>query len=29
LPIIFKFKKPEDINIFPGQLVDVYLKGKV
>ena len=29
LPIVFKFKKPEDINIFPGQLVDVYLKGKV
>lgn len=28
LPIIFKFKKPDDINIFPGQLVDVYLKGK-
>jgi HlyD family secretion protein len=29
LPIVFKFKKPKDINIFPGQLVDVYLKGKV
>ncbi len=28
LPIIFKFKKPDDINVFPGQLVDVYLKGK-
>lgn len=28
LPIIFKFKKPADINIFPGQLVDIYLKGK-
>jgi len=28
LPIIFKFKKPDDINIFPGQLVDVYLKAK-
>lgn len=28
LPVIFKFKKPKDINIFPGQLVDVYLKGK-
>lgn len=28
LPIVFKFKKPADINIFPGQLVDVYLKGK-
>ena len=28
LPIVFKFKKPQDINIFPGQLVDVYLQGK-
>lgn len=28
LPIIFKFKKPTDINLFPGQLVDVYIKGK-
>lgn len=28
LPIIFKFKKPSDINIYPGQLVDVYIKGK-
>lgn len=28
LPIIFKFPKPKDINIFPGQLVDIYLKGK-
>ena len=28
LPIIFKFEKPEDINIFPGQLVDIYIKGK-
>lgn len=27
LPIIFKFKKPTDINLFPGQMVDVYLKG--
>ncbi len=27
LPIIFKFTKPEDINIYPGQLVDIYLKG--
>lgn len=27
LPIIFKFKRPEDINIFPGQLVDIYIKG--
>ena len=28
LPIIFKFEKPSDINVFPGQLVDVYIKGK-
>lgn len=28
LPIIFKFKKPADINIYPGQLVDIYIKGK-
>lgn len=25
LPIIFSFKKPVEINIFPGQLVDVYI----
>ncbi|MGA2654939.1 MAG: hypothetical protein ABSF18_03045, partial [Gammaproteobacteria bacterium] len=28
LPIVFKFEKPKDINIFPGQLVDVYIKEK-
>lgn len=28
LPIIFKFKKPADINIFPGQLVDIYIRSK-
>ena len=28
LPIIFKFKKPTDINVFPGQLVDIFIKGK-
>lgn len=28
LPIIFKFNIPTDINVFPGQLVDIYLKGK-
>jgi len=27
LPIIFKFEKPNDVNIFPGQLVDIYIKG--
>lgn len=28
LPIIFRFKKPADVNIFAGQLVDVYIRGK-
>lgn len=28
LPIIFKFERPKDIHIFPGQLVDVYIKEK-
>ncbi|MFI4955812.1 MAG: efflux RND transporter periplasmic adaptor subunit [Gammaproteobacteria bacterium] len=28
LPIIFQFEKPTDINLYPGQLVDVYIKGK-
>lgn len=28
LPIIFKFKKPKDINIYAGELVDVYIRGK-
>lgn len=27
LPIVFRFRKPTDINVFPGQLVDIYLKG--
>lgn len=27
LPIIFKFTKPENVNVYPGQLVDVYIKG--
>jgi HlyD family secretion protein len=25
LPIIFKFDKPKDANLYPGQLVDVYI----
>lgn len=29
LPIVFKFKKPTDIRMYPGQLVDVYIAGKV
>ncbi|MDR3606211.1 MAG: biotin/lipoyl-binding protein [Oligoflexia bacterium] len=28
LPLIFKFAKPKDVNIYPGQLVDVYLGEK-
>lgn len=28
LPVIFKFKKPKEVRVFPGQLVDVYIKGK-
>jgi HlyD family secretion protein len=28
LPILFKFEKPKNIQLFPGQLVDVYLKAK-
>jgi len=27
LPIIFRFKKPADIKIYPGQLVDVYVRA--
>jgi HlyD family secretion protein len=25
LPIIFKFQKPKDLNLYPGELVDVYI----
>lgn len=28
LPILFKFKKPGHLNVYPGQLVDVFIKGK-
>lgn len=28
LPIIFRFKKPADMNVYPGQLTDIYIKGK-
>lgn len=28
LPIVFRFKKPEDMRIYPGQLVDIYIKAK-
>jgi HlyD family secretion protein len=25
LPVIFRFEKPKDIAVYPGQLVDVYI----
>ncbi len=25
LPVIFKFEKPKDLNLYPGELVDVYI----
>ena len=28
LPVIFRFEKPKETNIFPGQLVDVYIEEK-
>ncbi len=28
LPVIFGFEKPENINLYPGQLVDVYIAGR-
>ncbi len=28
LPVLFKFKKPKNISLYPGQLVDVYVQGK-
>lgn len=28
LPVIFRFRKPQNINLFPGQLVDVYIGQK-
>ncbi len=28
LPVLFRFKKPKDINLYPGQLVDVYVGAK-
>jgi len=27
LPVIFKFQKPKDVNVYPGQIVDVYIGG--
>jgi HlyD family secretion protein len=28
LPVIFKFRRPENIDLYPGQLVDVYIGAK-
>jgi len=28
LPLLFRFRKPEGLNVYPGQLVDVYLSGE-
>ena len=28
LPVLFRFEPPKDMNVFSGQLVDVYLEGK-
>jgi HlyD family secretion protein len=25
LPVIFSFEKPKDVNLYPGELVDVYV----
>jgi HlyD family secretion protein len=25
LPVLFRFQKPKDIQLYPGQLVDVYI----
>jgi HlyD family secretion protein len=28
LPMVFRFEKPKDLNLYPGQLVDVYVGAK-
>jgi HlyD family secretion protein len=28
LPVIFKFERPKDFHVYPGQLVDVYIGEK-
>ena len=28
LPVIFRFVPPSDVNVYPGELVDVYIGGK-
>jgi HlyD family secretion protein len=28
LPVVFRFQSPEEIHVYPGQLVDVYMEAK-
>jgi HlyD family secretion protein len=28
VPVLFRFKPPQDMNIYPGQLVDVYVEAQ-
>jgi hypothetical protein len=28
LPVLFRFTPPQDLNIYPGMLVDVYVESK-
>jgi HlyD family secretion protein len=28
LPVIFRFQRPTDVAVYPGQLVDVYIQVK-
>ena len=28
LPVLFRFKPPKDMKVYPGQLVDVYVETK-
>jgi HlyD family secretion protein len=28
LPVLFRFDKPKDVQLYPGQLVDVYIGEK-
>ena len=28
LPVIFRFNKPQDLNVYPGQVVDIYIGQK-
>ena len=29
LPVLFRFKPPKGMKVYPGQLVDVYLKARI